>query len=248
MQIYLAARYSRRIELCRYREELRYMGHTVQARWLDGEHQISSAGIPIGEHGETLVEGDDGSTSARATALRTKFANDDRDDVLGADLMINFTEPPRSDASRGGRHVECGLALANGSTVIVVGYRENIFHWLEEVRFCGSWEEAKQLTRLPVRRKALHINTIAAMQYDWVERMGWHNKTVLEALALVASEVGEAVNECRGLVPTSKLGTEIADIILRVADLAIWQGIDLSAAIADKMAANEANGTRGRRV
>lgn len=25
--------------------------------------------------------------------------------------------------------------------------------------------------------------------------MGWHNKTVLETLALIASEVGEAVNE-----------------------------------------------------
>ena len=29
----------------------------------------------------------------------------------------------------------------------------------------------------------MQINEIAAKQYDWVERMGWHNKTVLEALA-----------------------------------------------------------------
>jgi NTP pyrophosphatase (non-canonical NTP hydrolase) len=94
----------------------------------------------------------------------------------------------------------------------------------------------------------LGINNIAAKQYDWVERMGWHNKTVLEALALIASEVGEAVNECRGEAPTQEFGTELADIILRVADLAHWQGIDLAAVIADKMAVNEARGTRGRRI
>jgi NTP pyrophosphatase (non-canonical NTP hydrolase) len=94
----------------------------------------------------------------------------------------------------------------------------------------------------------LSIGQIAARQYDWVERMGWHNKTVLEALALIASEVGEAVNECRGEAPTPEFATELADIILRVADLAQWQGIDLGQAILDKMALNEARGTRGRRI
>lgn len=94
----------------------------------------------------------------------------------------------------------------------------------------------------------MHINEIAAKQFDWVERMGWHNKTVLEALALIASEVGEAVNECRGDKPTELLGTELADIVLRVADLAQWQGIDLAAVIAGKMELNEQRGTRGRRI
>lgn len=92
------------------------------------------------------------------------------------------------------------------------------------------------------------INELAAKQYDWVERMGWHNKTVLETLALIASEVGEAVNECRGEAPTPNFGTELADIILRTADLAHWQGIDLAAVIAAKMEVNENLGTRGRRV
>lgn len=94
----------------------------------------------------------------------------------------------------------------------------------------------------------MDINEIAEKQFDWVERMGWHNKTVLEALALIASEVGEAVNECRGEVPTVELGTELADIILRVADLAQWQKINLAEVIAAKMAVNEARGTRGRRI
>lgn len=94
----------------------------------------------------------------------------------------------------------------------------------------------------------MHINELAAKHYEWVERMGWHNKTVLEALALIASEVGEAVNECRGEEPTKALGEELADIILRVVDLAQWQGIDLATEIAAKMEKNEARGTRGRRI
>ena len=78
--------------------------------------------------------------------------------------------------------------------------------------------------------------------------MGWHNKTVLEALALIGSEVGEAVNECRGEKPTDEFGTELADIILRTVDLAHWQGIDLAKVISDKMAVNEERGTRGRKI
>lgn len=118
----------------------------------------------------------------------------------------------------------------------------------------------------------MDINEIAEKHYNWVEQMGWHNKTVLEALALIASEVGEAsreipkdhpaqyaiaaisrsvakaVNQCRQEQPSQKLGEELADIILRTIDLAKWQGIDLSKEIQDKMNKNEKNGTRGRRI
>lgn len=75
----------------------------------------------------------------------------------------------------------------------------------------------------------MDINRIALLQYEWVERMGWHNKTVLEALALIASEVGEAADECFG--PTAAFGEELADIVLRTADLAHWQMVNLSDAI-----------------
>ena len=153
MRIYLAARYSRREELCAYRSQLLALGHTVQARWLNGEHQLSNDGTPIGENGAALVEGtlrsgehlSQHEQSERAAALRAKFARDDWEDVTGAELVINFTEPPRSKANRGGRHVEYGIALARGIPVIVVGYRENIFHWLPAVRFAATWEDAKIL-------------------------------------------------------------------------------------------------------
>jgi NTP pyrophosphatase (non-canonical NTP hydrolase) len=98
------------------------------------------------------------------------------------------------------------------------------------------------------RDKIMNINEIAEKQFEWVERMGWHNKTVLESLALIASEVGEAVNECRNGAPSDNFGTELADIVLRVADLAHCECINLAEKIAEKMAINEARGTRGRKV
>ncbi len=92
------------------------------------------------------------------------------------------------------------------------------------------------------------INEYCEKQFDWVERMGWHNGTVLEKLALIASEVGEAVNECRHEKPSENFGEELADICLRVFDLAHEQGVNLQKEIFDKMIKNEDRGTRGRRI
>lgn len=92
----------------------------------------------------------------------------------------------------------------------------------------------------------MNINEVAEKNYLWVEEMGWHNKTPLEALALVASEVGEAINECRHEKPSEAFGEELADIILRVLDIAHWQKIDMEKELALKMAKNEQRGNRGR--
>jgi len=92
----------------------------------------------------------------------------------------------------------------------------------------------------------MKINDIAEKNYQWVEKMGWHNKTTLEALALVASEVGEAINECRHEQPTQAFGEELADIVLRVLDIAHWQGVDMEKEIREKMLKNEKRGSRGR--
>jgi|688.fasta_scaffold962294_2 NTP pyrophosphatase (non-canonical NTP hydrolase) len=78
-------------------------------------------------------------------------------------------------------------------------------------------------------------------QYSFVEKQGWHNKTRLEALALLSSEVGEAINEARN--PRKGVGEsyylELADIFLRLVDLAEVEGIDLEYWIQTKMRMNE---------
>lgn len=141
--VYLAARYTRREELCGYRDQLRTEGIFVTGRWLNGSHQISDAGLPIGDNGESLVEDPDGDLAAgdEAARLRVHFAQEDVADMEAADLLIAFTEPPRASASRGGRHVELGYALGRGIPVVVVGPRENVFTWLPGVGWFETWDE-----------------------------------------------------------------------------------------------------------
>jgi hypothetical protein len=137
MRTYLAARYSRREEMVGYRRELDLRGIEVTSRWINGMHQVDDKGIPIGNHGERLVEGDEG-----AASLRTHFASEDISDVQAADVLILFTEPPRAvTSSRGGRHVEFGMALALGKFMVVVGPRENLFTWLPSVVWFETWPE-----------------------------------------------------------------------------------------------------------
>lgn len=155
-RFYLASRYSRREELCAYREQLRSLGHEVTSRWLNGEHQISDRGVPIGEKGEALIEGDSGEKSEEAEKLRLSFATEDVSDVLSSEIVVSFTEPPRSNASRGGRHVEFGIAIALKKMFIVVGHRENIFHWLPQVQFFDTWEEALAFIEFETNRFKFH--------------------------------------------------------------------------------------------
>ncbi|SRR6266404_871925 len=116
MQIYLAARYRRMVELRSYHDDLENMGHVVTSRWITGAHDALDA---------------------------SSAAREDRDDLLAADCVISFTEEPESHYGRGGRHVEFGMAMATGKRVLVVGYRENVFHHLPEVQFFGTWPDAR---------------------------------------------------------------------------------------------------------
>lgn len=114
MKIYLAARFSRKPELCIYADQLRAAGHEVTSRWLGQDDEST--------YEELTPEG------------CRKCAVHDIADVLRADCVISFTEPigiPNS--SRGGRHVEFGIAAASHKRLIVVGPCENVFHWLPEV-------------------------------------------------------------------------------------------------------------------
>jgi hypothetical protein len=123
-RVYLAARYSRREELCRYADDLRAIGHTITSRWLDGNHQVDDRGLS--------VEAD--------RSERERFAREDFEDVTSANICISFTETPRSSNSRGGRHVELGLALGLNISCVVIGPRENVFHCLTWVSIYPTWE------------------------------------------------------------------------------------------------------------
>lgn len=135
MKVYLAALYSRRLELAQYRKQIEALGHTVTSRWLNGLHAL-----PEGVTLEKKVEAMDPDVRHKIE----QFAREDVSDVLDADLVISFTET--GPTPRGGRHVEFGLAFAVGKRLWVVPGRENIFHWLPSVESM-TWEEALERLR-----------------------------------------------------------------------------------------------------
>jgi hypothetical protein len=127
-QVYLGARYSRRLELWRYAGELGRAGLRVTSRWLDGEY-----GDLVGKTGSTERD-------AEAQAA----AEHDWADIHLADTVVIFTDPPEyvSKNGRGGFHVEFGIAMALGKRIVLVGHRVNSFHHLEAVHFYTTWEHA----------------------------------------------------------------------------------------------------------
>lgn len=125
MKIYLAARYTRHPEMQRCRDALDALGYTVTSRWINGEHKLVN---------DTMFSPGDEKTAER-------FALEDYEDLLEADCVISFTEPQRSTNSRGGRHVEFGIALGLGKYNIVVGPKENVFHYLPTLEVHDSWAD-----------------------------------------------------------------------------------------------------------
>lgn len=125
MQIYLAARYSRRAEMQQIARALEQLGHLVTARWVSGAHD---------------------------TCEDTKSALEDLEDIHAADMLVAFTEQPGvAGRARGGRHVEYGYALARGLRIVVVGPRENVFHHVPGVEVLPSVAQLIALLRREAR-------------------------------------------------------------------------------------------------
>ena len=121
MKLYLAARFSRQLELRKYADELRSNGIIVTSRWL-GQHDEST-------YEELTPEG------------CQKCGEHDVEDVLAADGIVSFTEPNGiPNTSRGGRHVELGIAIGAGKKLYAIGPRENVFHWLPSILWYETFD------------------------------------------------------------------------------------------------------------
>jgi nucleoside 2-deoxyribosyltransferase len=147
MKAYLASRFSRNDELLGYRTQLEDRGIEVTSRWLNGSHEWVQNGQE-----QTVPEYE-----------AARFAEEDLDDIDEADVFVCFTEEPRSAASRGGRHVEFGWALATRKQIVIVGPRENVFYCLDDPTIVQtfSWDHAlAYLEDLRDRFNEPYISTI----------------------------------------------------------------------------------------
>lgn len=125
--VYLAAKFPRREEMRSLAKLLHdEYGLVINSTWLYAETNIKTASVDE----------------------RQRFARLDLMDVLRSDWIVNFTEGQKDmvpwEVARGGRHVEFGAQLAMRMSdvlgpcgeirrCIIIGPRENIFHWEKEV-------------------------------------------------------------------------------------------------------------------
>lgn len=70
-------------------------------------------------------------------------------------------------------------------------------------------------------------DNLAARHHDWVDRMGWHNKSAIEGLGLICSEIGETWMEVKDASVSDQFPYELADIVLRCIDHTHAMGISL---------------------
>lgn len=124
MKIYIAARFSRRPEANQLAQELKALGHTVTSRWVkpDADHVLPT-----------------GLSAQAADAERQRFALEDLEDVAECNWCVSLMEEPRNN-SRGGRHVEFGIAVGMGKKLSVIGPRETVFHHLPAVEHFDNVE------------------------------------------------------------------------------------------------------------
>lgn len=107
------------------------------------------------------------------------------------------------------------------------------------------------VVRVPDNELGISVSSVQAEAWGHAEEAGFHDlpeKGFFRSMALTMTEIAEAVeayhkgtqydmSEHQGLELT-QLSEELADIVIRVADEAQTQGVDLETAIVKKMAYN----------
>lgn len=133
--IYIAGRYSRKEEFKQYIKELESLGHTVTSSWITLASESTTEADPV------VLE--------RSALACIK-------DITKSDCFLYFTDSVREniesftkdelfELSRGGRHVELGISMIWGvDRIILVGGRENIFHYIEDMECYDTFEECKK--------------------------------------------------------------------------------------------------------
>lgn len=101
------------------RTKIEQRGRVVNASWIDQK--------------------DFGNGPPYDDALRAYYATIDLTEARTCDQLILISENGKS--SKGGRHVETGVALALEKPVHLIGEKENIFHWHPLVRTYVSVED-----------------------------------------------------------------------------------------------------------
>lgn len=111
LKVYLASRHEDRPDIIKVRKQLIRNGIGVTSRWLLEGGILKTPIVENEKEGSLHV-------------LRN-----DIEDIDAADVVVVFSPKKAFGNSTGGRHVEFGYALGTNKPLILVGWRENVFHW-----------------------------------------------------------------------------------------------------------------------
>lgn len=126
MRIYIAAsatNFQRGKDLA---EHVRSWGYSTSSIW----HDLDNVGY---EH-EKIIDDIEIESDMSSKAII------DEEHVRAADVLVIITG---DTLTRGGRHSECGMAIALGKRVYLLGPREQVFHWHPLVLPCNNIDALK---------------------------------------------------------------------------------------------------------
>jgi nucleoside 2-deoxyribosyltransferase len=121
-RIYLAGRQEDRLAIQEIMGMLVDDGHIVTSRWLKTNHFMTD------EQAALLPQ-------YMRNSERRRLAEEDFEDIDRADFFILYKPELSHRNTTGGHHVETGYAIALRKRIIVIGKRENVFHWCRNVAF-----------------------------------------------------------------------------------------------------------------
>lgn len=107
-RFYICARFGRQEEARLLSGKLRMLGHTITSTWI---HQVELE-MYENNHRE-----------------RERAAVKDVGEVLESEALVYLSEAEENTWGRGGRHVEFGIALGIEIPILVIGPKENLFHY-----------------------------------------------------------------------------------------------------------------------
>jgi len=121
MKIYLAGRWSRYNFIRSCAVELRNIGFEVVSTWHD---EARSANLVDDE-------------TMRQCAIRAV------NQINRCTIFVYFANPRYHRYAGGAEHSEYAHAIVNGCTVLHIGERTQLWHWLPDVTVLDSWSECK---------------------------------------------------------------------------------------------------------
>jgi nucleoside 2-deoxyribosyltransferase len=136
LKVYIAAPFSwKNTTALEVNDRINEAGHIVTSSWLA---ETLNPNATLEDAGESYWR---------------QVSQQDLDDIDAADVFVLMTIPPDQAKPRGGRHVEFGYAMAKKKFLLILGPRENIFHYLPRVCVCED-----------IRDVVTNLNAIATAQ------------------------------------------------------------------------------------